>query len=140
MSTINMVKNIKELFPDYVLLVKIGSFYETYNNDSKIMFYLFDYKVKRLASGNDVAGFPLVSLNRVLSILEKRNINYLVVDKKHNYEEECKMNYKKKNKYYEILKIASDKIDIISRIDRIKEYLFLNKNKIGIVEDLLYER
>ena len=41
-----MVRNIKELFPDYIVLIKIGTFYETYNDDSKIISYLFNYKIK----------------------------------------------------------------------------------------------
>ena len=28
MSIVNMIKNIKELFPDYIVFVKIGNFYE----------------------------------------------------------------------------------------------------------------
>ena len=39
-----MIHNIKELFPEYVLLVKIGTFYECYNEDSYMMSYLFQYK------------------------------------------------------------------------------------------------
>lgn len=34
MPVINMVKNIKDLFPNYVVLIKIGNFYEVYNNDA----------------------------------------------------------------------------------------------------------
>ena len=52
MSTIYMIKNIKELLSEYVVLVKIGTFYEVYNNDSYIISYLFNYKIKSLIDGD----------------------------------------------------------------------------------------
>ena len=88
MSTIYMVKNIKELFPEYVLLVKIGTFYECYNSDAYIISYLFNYKIKTLIDGDKNCGFPTNSINKIISMLETKTINYIVVDKKHNYEEE----------------------------------------------------
>ena len=60
MSTIYMVKNIKELFPEYVLLVKIGTFYESYNHDAYIISYLFNYKMKTLIDGDKNCGFPFI--------------------------------------------------------------------------------
>ena len=63
MSVINMVHNIKELFPEYVMLLKIGNFYECYNDDAKIISYLFDYKLKQLDNDDKNCGFPLISLN-----------------------------------------------------------------------------
>ena len=73
-------------------------------------------------------------------IIESRSVNYLIVDKKHNYEEIEKMNYKKKNKYNEILPKANEYIDRINRIDKIHKYLNNNPDKIQIVEEVLYER
>ena len=140
MSVVNMVNNIKDLFPEYVLFVKIGTFYECYNNDSYIMSYLFKYKLKTLVSRDTVCGFPVNSINKVKYVLESRSINYLIVDKKHSYEEIEKMNYKKKNKYNEILPKANEYIDRINRIDKIHKYLNNNPDKIQIVEEVLYER
>lgn len=140
MSVINMVHNIKELFPNYILLLKIGTFYEVYNDDASIISYLFKYKIKIMSSGDKVCGFPLVSINKVLYILENKNINYIILDKSHNYEEEGKINYKKKNKYYEVLDIANGYINKISRIDRIKEYLLKDSSKLDDIENLIYER
>ncbi len=53
-------------------------------------------------SNDKTYGFPLVSINKIISNLEKRCINYILIDKAHNYEEIDKMNYKKKNNYNEI--------------------------------------
>ena len=40
MGIINMVANIKEVHKEYVLLVKIGSFYYCYGRDAYIISYL----------------------------------------------------------------------------------------------------
>ena len=41
MSQINMIGNIKDLFPNYVVLVKVGTFYDAYFYDAKILAYIF---------------------------------------------------------------------------------------------------
>ena len=140
MAVINMVNNLKELFPEYVLLLKIGTFYECYNDDANIISYLFGYKIKTLSSGDKVCGYPLVSYNKVISNLESRNINYISIDKAHNYEEMDKMNYKKKNKYIDIFSKANSYIDKLNRIERIKNHLLKDDSKLEEVEKLLYER
>ena len=139
MSVINMVHSIKELFPDYVVMIRIGTFYEVYNDDANIISYLFKYKIKSLSSLDRVCGFPIVSINKVRYLLEKKYINYIMIDKSHNYEEEDKMNYKKKNTYYEVLDIARDYIDKLERIDRIKNYLMKDSSKLKDIEKLIYE-
>lgn len=140
MAVADMANNIKELFPDYVVLIKIGTFYECYNMDANILAYLFKYKIKTLTNGDKVSGFPIVSYNKIISNLEKRNINYISIDKKHNYEEIDKMNYKKKNKYKEVVDRANKYINIITRVDRIRNILLKDSSKISDVERLLYER
>ena len=45
MSRTNMVKNIKEIHPDTLLLFKVGVFCESYGKDSYILSYLFDYQI-----------------------------------------------------------------------------------------------
>ena len=82
----------------------------------------------------------MVSYNRVISNLESRNINYISIDKNHNYEEIDKMNYKQKNKYKEISSKANDYLDKVNWIDKIKAYLLKNSDKLEEVEKLLYER
>lgn len=62
MAVINMVNNIKELFPDYVVMIKIGTFYEVYNDDAKILHYLLKYKLR----SNMSCGFPISSINKIM--------------------------------------------------------------------------
>ena len=38
MAVITLANNIKELFPEYVVLIKIGTFYEVYNKDKESIF------------------------------------------------------------------------------------------------------
>jgi len=135
-----MARSIKELFPEYVVMIKIGSFYEVYNDDANIISYLFKYKVKSLSSDDRVCGFPISSINKVLYILEGKNINYIMIDRAHNYEEEGKFNYKKKNKNYEVLDIANEYIDRMGRIDKIKNFLIKDSSKLIDIENILYER
>ena len=49
------------------------------------------------------------------------------------------MNFKKKNKYDEILKKANEYIDKINRIQKINIYLNKYPDKISKVEEVLYE-
>lgn len=139
MPVINMVKNIKDLFSNYVVLIKIGNFYEVYNNDAIIISYLFNYKIKTLSSNDITCGFPLVSISKVKYILDKKYINYIIIDKAHNYEEIEKNDFKKKNKYNDLYNDANTFIDKINRINKIKNYLLNNANKIIEVEKLIYE-
>ena len=135
-----MVHNIKDLFPEYVVLMLVGNFYDAYNGDANIISYLFKYKIRPLSLSDKVVGFPLVAYNKVIANLEKRCINYISIDKAHNYDEIDKMNYKKKNTYLEIANIANTYIDKMERIDKIRSYLLSNDNMISDVEKILYER
>ncbi len=83
--------------------------------------------IKNIDTLERSCGFPLGSINKIKYILENRNINYIIVDKKHNYEELEKVNYKKKNKYNELLLESKNYIDKLVRINKIKEYLIKDK-------------
>ena len=101
---------------------------------------MFGYKIRNVPANNKSCGFPIVSYNKIISKLENRNINYIIIDKVHNYEEVDKVNYKNKNNYKNILIKANNYIDIINRIDKIKKYLLKDNTKLEEVENLLYER
>ena len=75
MWVVNMIKTIKEVLPDYVVLVKIGTFFESYNDDANIISYLLNYKIRDLVDNNKSCGFPVNSINRVKFILESKSIN-----------------------------------------------------------------
>lgn len=90
---------------------KSGLFYEVFNEDAKILHYLFEYKIK-----DNRASFPNNALVKVLNILEEKNINYsLETDEK-------LIKYKSKNNNYEkyIVK-AQNKIELTERVNKIVE-------------------
>ena len=81
MGTVNIIKTVKNIYPDCVVIVKVGNFYHVYSKDAYIFSYLFEYKINEKESV-PCCGFPLTSISKVEGILEKSKINYIVLDKK----------------------------------------------------------
>ena len=136
MGIITMVKNIKQIHSKEILLVKIGKFYYCYGRDSCIISYFFDYKLN-FVENTYSCGFPSQSLNKVLAKLENKKINYIIVDRRNNYDIEKKENYKNLNCYDKYYKEAKEKIGIKIRINKINSFLMNNINKSNIKELLL---
>lgn len=80
MKLIERYFEYKEKYPQYILIVKVGMFYEIYGTDTKIMNELFDYKIVNYMNTKRV-GFPSASLNKVLKKLLELKINYVVISK-----------------------------------------------------------
>ena len=144
MSIENIVNRIKQVHPDYVALIKIGVFYHAYAKDAYIVSYLFGYKRKAFGDNGTTVGFPKSSLAYVESVLEKRHINYIVIDRAHQYEVDEKVDFKGSNKYIEVYNKAHKNIRLQERVQNIYNYLIENmedediKNKIKKIEDMLY--
>ena len=85
MSLENMIKSIKEIHHEYVVLIKIGAFYHAYGKDAYIISYLFGYKRKSFGSNSSTCGFPKSALSYVESKLEEKKINYILIDRAHQY-------------------------------------------------------
>lgn len=138
-----MIEKIELLCPDSVCLVKIGNFYHSYGRDSYILSYLFNYKIDLLKSE---CGFPIVSLNKVLAKLEEEKVNYLVIDKRNNYDVEMEQKYKNLNRYEEIYIKSKKFINYRTRIENINKKLIelVNyqdfKKLLGEIEILIDER
>ena len=142
MGIINMVKNIKEIHPKDVLLVKVGTFYYTYGKDSYIISYLLKYKINKK---DDIyfCGFPVSNLNKVIAQLEQKQINYIVLDKRNNYDIDNKSDNKNLNKYQKVFESAKEKINYDMRVKRIVEFLKENRENKKIIlemEELIIER
>ena len=82
----------------------------------------------------------MVSINKVINNIESRCINYILIDKAHNYEEIDKINYKKKNKYYELSVKADNHINKLDRINKITNYLLKDDSKLDEIEKIIYAR
>ena len=110
-----------EKYPDSILLVLSGNFYNVYGKDTYILSYIFKYKIKeklyKTIEDKDEyilnTGFPRNSLDRVLLDLEDKKINYVikVKDKKDIFKDFKKLNTYKR-KYEASKKYFVDKMKI----------------------------
>lgn len=133
MSVINVVKNIKAIHKADVVLIKNGKFYNVYGKDSYIISYLFGYKLKKVEDIY-VCGFPYNSLNFVIAKLEENKINYLIIDKKNNYEVDCISDNKNLNRYYKYFEKAKQYVNYKIRLDNIYDFMLSNINKSNFKE------
>ena len=140
-----IIEAIKQVHDADIVLVKIGEFYQVYGKDSYIVSYLFGYKLKQM-EGISMCGFPLVSLNKVIAKLEQKKINYLIVDRRNNYEVDEYSNNKNLNNYWEYFEKARKYVNYKIRIDNINKFMLDNidkedfKNIIIKMEEIINER
>ena len=124
---------------DYLIFIKgSGKFYNLYNDDALIINYLLNYKIIK----NNTCGFPECALNKVINEIEKVKISYVVKEMGNIIE---RKNYKKLNKYYEILEKAKRNLEINERLDNLIEKIYkLPPNKFLYVmeklEEVVYEQ
>jgi hypothetical protein len=107
----------KELYPEYLILIRCGKFYYIFGNDGYIINYFFDYQIIK----NKVA-FPEIILEKVKRVLELEQIAYLIVDKKILYS------YKPKNyaiKYNSLIIECKKNYEYKKRIKNIRDKLSL---------------
>ena len=92
--------NLKEKYPNNVILLKSGNFYASYENDAYLLNYLLNYQL------NDYkVGFPKAALPKVLETLKVNQINVIVEDLKIEYENNQydDLLYRAKKNYYQTL-------------------------------------
>ena len=135
MGSINIVKTIKTVHQSCMVLVKIGTFYHAYSKDAYILSFLFKYKITKRENKPEVA-FPENSLSRVEAVLENNKINYLVVDKRNNYQVEYQNISKQDNNYEKMFEKAKETISYIIRIQDIYENL-INSEKDKALDEKL---
>ena len=143
MGTLIMIKTIKEIHPKDLLLVKIGDFYDVYGKDAYILSYLMGYNLRILEKNCPSCGFPSKSLAKIESVLEDKKINYLIIDRRNNYDVEEFIDNKNLNTYDEQYEKAHNYINLKKRIDNIYTKLIENinnietKNKIKEIEKII---
>lgn len=115
-------------YEDYLIFIKIGSFYEVFDKDSLILNKLFGYKIKRMKDSLKV-GFPTNRLDYVLKLIG--NINYVVID-----NTEIKKQKFKNNKYKDYSFNVNNIILNSIKIDRIYDTLN-NKLLDSNIDDIL---
>ncbi len=127
MAVITIIKTIKTIHPNTIVIVKAGKFYNVYGKDSYIMSYLLGYKQKEL-EGIISCGFPIENIHKVMAKLENKKINYLIVDKKNGYDVDETLDNKNLNTYTKIYEKAREYIDSKNKADNIYQYLIHNLN------------
>lgn len=127
MAVITIIKTIKTIHPDAIVMVKSGKFYNVYGKDSYIMSYLFEYKQKEL-EGIISCGFPMENINKVMAKLENKKINYLIVDRKNGYDVDEFSDNKNLNTYNQTYEKAKEYIASKNKVNSIYQYLMHNLN------------
>lgn len=142
-NIINVVKNVKTICKDYVVLVEIGTFYYCYGKDAFIISYIGKYKIDIIKENIYSSAFPKTAYNKIISKLEENKINYIILDRRNNYAEREKSNNKNLNNYEKYYQISRQELAIRMRIEKIKKYLELNmqdKELITKIERIINER
>lgn len=118
----DVYKYYKSKYSDYLVLYRIGNFYNVIGMDIYIMKYIFDYKIT-INNGIEKIGFPISNLNKVMDELNKSKINYLTIDKEDGM---AKVNYKKRfkdNNYNKYCINSKSYCDRKAKINKIVELL-----------------
>ena len=140
-----MIEEIKEIHPKSICLYKVGTFYHAYGRDASVISFLFDYKIKELGDNHKECGFPIGAVNKVIAKLQNSQLNYLLIDRRNNYEVDEKEDYKENNKYDKIYEKAKKHVNCKKRINNINQYLEENIEKENIskilskMEEIMYE-
>lgn len=136
MAILTMIKAIKKIYTKDILLVKLGDFYHVYGKDAYILSYLMGYKIKIIEENCPTCGFPGKSLTKIESILESKVINYLVLDRRNNYDPEEISDNKNLNTYEEEFEKAYKYLSSKKRIDEIYRKLLNQINNKDLEENL----
>lgn len=140
-----MIKTMKQINPETIILIQIGAFYHVYGKDSYILAYLCGYQIKSLENSYNTCGFPKAGLNKTLKLLEDNKVSYIVTVKSQNYEVSHEMKYKDKNEYTSLYEKAYKYVTIKNRINAIHNYLIENinsptiKKKIQNIEEIIFD-
>lgn len=95
MKTIDKYMKFKSEYQRYVILIKSGNFYYSFDDDAYILRYLFNYQIR-----DNKVGFPLNAKAKVKSVLNRHNINLIEIIDDYAYVLETK----NANQYDEKLK------------------------------------
>lgn len=146
MGIINIVKNVKKVHPENIILIKIGKFYYSYGKDAYILAYMFQYKLMKIDQYNVYScAFPMQSYAKVIAQLENNKINYLILDRRNNYDVDEKSDNKNLNTYHKWFQKAQQYINIKNRIDTVYDYIMTHiedettKEKLSKMEEVINE-
>lgn len=106
----------KSTYKDYVVLLKSGNFYISFNKDAIIMNNIFNYQIKQVKDYIKI-GFPIISINKIVNELTLRKVNYVIIDidiiNKKKFSNNSYKKYLLEKENYEILLVRIKKINTI---------------------------
>lgn len=108
---------------------KSGTFYQVFDDDCYIFYYLFNYNII-----NNRVGFPKSAINKVLNELDNKKINYEIIG------EDINNNFKKLNKYSKYRELGFNKynedIHYSNLINKVKN---IPEDKLDIILNYIEE-
>ncbi len=122
--------SLKKEYEHYLILLKSGNFYISLNNDAIIMNNIFEYKILDNNSYIKI-GFPITSLNKIITKLDELEINYLIFDK------EILEKIKHSSNRYKNYIITNNYSVFLNRINKINQILKENINNSNIEKILI---
>ena len=106
----------KSTYKDYVVLLKSGNFYISFNKDAIIMNNIFNYQIKQVKDYIKI-GFPIISINKIVNQLTLRKVNYVIIDtdiiNKKKFSNNSYKKYLLEKENYEIFLVRIKKINSI---------------------------
>lgn len=74
MSSINKYENYKKEYENYIVLIREGAFYKTFDKDALILWSILNYKLN-----NNSLSFSLSVSNKVFDALHLKDIGYVII-------------------------------------------------------------
>ena len=78
---LDLFRQLKLDYKEYVILFKSGNFYICFDEDAVVLNNIFNYKITELKN-NIKVGFPINLINKNIDILNNKKINYIIIDNK----------------------------------------------------------
>ena len=119
---------------NYLILIKIGSFYECFDKDAFIINKLFNYKLKRI-NNNFKLGFPIKTIDKIILKLNEENINYLIIDEEIEKKEFKNNNYINYN--FNMEEIFYNTLRVEKIIDYLNDNIYNISDKLNKIESSL---
>lgn len=110
MKTVDKYIKFKSSYKDYVVLIKSGNFYYSFDDDAYILKYFFNYQIR-----DNKVGFPINAKAKVKSVLNRHNVNLLEIIDEYAYVLETK----NENEYESKLKEAKSNILISNMLSNL---------------------
>lgn len=136
MAITTIIKEVKKIHQKELVIIKIGNFYHCYGKDAYIISYLLGYKLTKTKENYYVCGFPIKSIVKVENMLERKKVNYMILDRKNNYDVDGLKDYKNLNQYQVIYEKAKKYIKTKNNIEEIYKELINNINAKDINEKI----